>query len=381
MLILRRAAVFGTLLTLASPAIAQMGPGGPPAVGTVVAESKAITETTEINGRIQAIGRVDLSARVTAFLEEQRFIEGAEVKTGELLFRLERPPFEAEVETRRAAVAQAQAQLENANLTLERAEQLLKSSAGSQSSADNARAAQRAAIAQVRSAQAQQHQAEINLGYTEIRSPIDGRIGRTSVTVGNVVGPSSGALATVVSQDPIYVTFPISVRRLHELRGQLASDGGVTALRIRLRLPDGRLYGSVGKVDFVDINVARDTDSITLRGIISNPPIPTGGRELTNDQLVRVVLESAKPREFVVIPRGAVLTDQQGDYVYVVGDNDIAQQRRIKLGQSTAGLAAISEGLKSGERIVVDGVQRVRPNAPVAPAPAAILAPTPADRG
>jgi membrane fusion protein (multidrug efflux system) len=366
---IRPSALLVAALLSTSPAVAQMPGGGPPAVGTTVASLQAIAETTEINGRIQAVGRVDLTARVTAFLQEQLFVEGAEVKKGDLLFRLERPPFEADAEAKRAAVAQAEAQLDYADLALSRAEQLLKTNAGSQSTADNARSAQKTAAAQLRLAKAQLRQSEINLGYTEIRSPIDGRIGRIQVTLGNVVGPSSGALATVVSLDPTYVVFPISVKRLLLLREQFAVQGGFEAMRIRLRLPDGRLYGQVGKLQFVDINVARDTDTIVLRGVIPNPPLPGGDRELTNDEIVRVVLENVKPREVLAIPRVAVLTDQQGDYVYVVGDKDIAQQRRIKLGQSSADTAAVIDGLKDGDRVIVEGLQRVRPNAPVLPAP------------
>jgi membrane fusion protein (multidrug efflux system) len=366
---IRPSALLVSVLLAASPALAQMPGGGPPAVGTTLARLQAIAETTEINGRIQAVGRVDLTARVTAYLQEQLFVEGAEVKKGDLLFRLERPPFEADAEAKRAAVAQAEAQLDYADLALGRAEQLLKTNAGSQSTADNARSAQKSAAAQLRLAKAQLRQSEINLGYTDIHAPIDGRIGRIHVTPGNVVGPSSGALATVVSLDPIYVVFPISVKRLLLLREQFAAQGGFEAMRIRLRLPDGRLYGEVGKLQFVDINVARDTDTIVLRGVIANPKLAGGDRELTNDEIVRVVLENVKPREVLAIPRVAVLTDQQGDYVYVVGDKDIAQQRRIKLGQSTADTAAVIDGLKDGERVIVEGLQRVRPNAPVSPAP------------
>ena len=375
MFILRQIAILSTIAIMVAPAFGQTGIGGPPAVGVVTVQSKAINEATEINGRVQAINRVDLSARVTAFLEEKLFVEGAEVSKGDLLFRLERAPFEADLEGKRAAVAQAQAQLENANLALDRAEQLLKSSAGTQSTADNARAAQRTAAAQVRSAQALLRQSEISLEYTEIRSPIDGRVGRAAVTVGNVVGPSSGALATVVSQDPIYVSFPLSVRRLYELREQFANKGGFDAVRLRLRLPDGRLYSQIGKLDFIDINIARDTDTIVLRGIVPNPALPTGGRELTNDELVRVVLESVKPRDVLAIPRAAVLTDQEGDYVYVVAEKNIAQQRRVKLGQSTATTAVVIEGLQAGEPVIVEGIQRAKPNSPVAPAPVEAFSP------
>lgn len=348
---------------------AQTPPAAAPAVGVVTVATTSITTTTEINGRVESIGRVGLMARVSAFLDAQLFVEGDEVKKGDVLFRLERPPYEAEVEARRAAVAQAQAQLENADLTLGRVSALLSTPAGNKSSVDNARAAQLTASAQVRLAEAQLKQALINLDYTEITSPIDGRIGRVSATVGNVVGPSSGALATVVSQDPMYVTFPMSVRRLQELYRDLDANGGLGSVRVRLRLPDGSLYGPAGKLEFVDTNVARDTDSIIMRGTIPNPVLPSGRRQLTNDELVRVILESGRQREMLAVPRAAILTDQQGDYVYVVGEKDIAQQRRVKLGQSTPQTATILEGLREGERVVVDGIQRVRPNTVVAPTP------------
>ena len=366
---LRRSFVLLSALLIASPVLAQMPGGGPPAVGTMMASRQTITETSEINGRIQAIGRVELTARVNAYLHEQLFVEGAEVKKGQLLFRLEQGPFQADVEAKRAAVAQSEAQLDYANLAFSRAEQLLKTAAGSQSTADNARAAQKTAAAQVRAAQAQLRQAEINLDYTEIKSPIDGRIGRVNITLGNVVGPASGPLASVVSQDPIYVTFPIPLKRLLLLREQFADQGSLEGLRVQLKLPNGRLYQETGRLQFVDISVARDTDTIMLRAVIPNPLLPSGDRELTHDQLVRVVLESAKPRDILAIPRAAVLTDQQGDYVYVVDDKDIVRQRRVKLGQSTPETASIIDGLKEGEHIVVEGLHRVRPNAQVAPSP------------
>ena len=218
---------------------------------------------------------MDLIARVTAFLNERLFAEGADVKTGQLLYRLERAPFEADVEAKEAAVAQGKAQLENANLTLARAQELLEKSSGTQVAVDSALATQRVAAAQVKAAEAQLHQSQINLGYTEIRSPIDGRIGRTAITIGNVVGPTSGTLATVVSPDPMYVTFPVSVRRVMELRDRYADKGGFDAVKIRVRLPSGEIYGQTGKLDFVDIGVTRDTDTITLRGTIPNPVVQT----------------------------------------------------------------------------------------------------------
>ena len=206
--------VFAALLTAivlaGSPgARAQPGPAGPPpAVGVVRAEKKAITETSEFIGRVQAIDRVDLTARVTAFVHERLFTEGTEVQAGDLLYRLERAPFEAAVQQQAAAVADASARLTNANIQLGRAQALLNTPAGQRSTVDDARANQLSQAAQLMSAQAQLRQAQINLEYTEIRAPVNGKIGQTRFSVGNVVSPSSGPLNTIVSQDPMYVSFP-----------------------------------------------------------------------------------------------------------------------------------------------------------------------------
>lgn len=376
-----RASFFTVTVLVLTPAMAQVNPGAPPAVGVVKAEFKPIAESTEINGRIQARDRVDLVARVTAFMTERLFVEGADVKKGQLLYRLERAPFQADVEAKEAAVAQAQAQLENADLTLARAQELMQKSSGTQVAVDSALATQRIAAAQVKAAQAQLHQSQINLDYTEIKAPIDGLIGRTSVTIGNVVSPTSGTLATIVSPDPMYVTFPVAVRRVLELRERYADKGGYHAVKIRLRLPNGEIYGQTGKLDFVDIGVAKDTDTIILRGTIPNSMIQTVGEnklyELTDDEFVTVSLEAVEPLKVLAVPRAAILSDQQGDYVFVVNDKNVAEQRRVKLGQSTPDIAGVVDGLKPGEQVVVEGIQRVRPNLVVAPSPAS---PTPAGR-
>jgi membrane fusion protein (multidrug efflux system) len=334
-----------------------------------------MAETTEIHGRIEAPQRVDLIARVTAFLDEQAFRDGDEVKKGDLLYRLERAPFEADLEVKQAAITQAKAQLENADLALARAKDLAEKGTGTQVALDNALATQRTAAAQLKSAQAALRQSQINLDYTEIKSPIDGRIGRTSVTPGNVVSPTSGILATIVSPDPMYVVFPIAMSRLLQLRDRYAEKGGFAAVKTLVRLPNGKLYPQVGKLDFIDIEVAKDTDTILLRATIANPVIATTAqgtniRELTDNEFVSVVLEAIKPLKVLAIPRAAILSDQQGDYVYIVGAENKAEQRRVKLGQSTPEIAAVVSGLKEGDSVIVEGIQRVRPNLVVAPGPA-----------
>jgi membrane fusion protein (multidrug efflux system) len=358
---------------------AQPAPSGPPAVGIVEAAKRPITESSEFLGRIEAVNRVSVVARVTAFLEKRLFEEGSEIKAGEHLYRLERGPFEADLASKQAIVAQLQATLENAKLTTDRARTLLGGPAGQQSTYDAALANQRSLEAQVQSAQAQVQSSQINLDYTDIRSPIDGKIGRTAVTEGNVVSAGSGVLTTIVSQDPMYVLFPVSVRAGLELRDRYATRGGFNAVVIKIRLTDGRLYDQTGQLNFVDNTVAQSTDTILVRGAIPNPPLhdpsTTGGpvRELTDGEFVTVMLEGVQPVEVLAIPRSAVLSDQQGDYVFTVGADNKAEQRRIQLGQSTPTIAAVINGLTLGDKVIVEGLQRVRPGQPVSPGPASAL--------
>ena len=362
-----------------APARAQPAASGPPAVGILEVAKRPVTETSEFLGRIEAVSRVNLVARVTAFLEKRLFKEGEEIKTGDELYRLERGPFEADLASKQALVAQLQATLENAKLTTDRARTLLGGPAGQQSTYDAAIANQRSFEAQVQSAQAQVQSSQINLDYTEIRSPIDGKIGRTAVTEGNVVTPGSGVLTTIVSQDPMYVTFPVPVREGLALRERYATRGGFNAVVIRIRLPDGRLYDQTGKLDFVNNTIAQSTDTFLVRGIIPNPtlhdPSTTGGpvRELTDGEFVTVLQEGVQPVEVLAIPRSAVLSDQQGDYVFTVGADNKAEQRRIQLGQSTSTVAAVISGLALGDKVIVEGLQRVRPGQPVSPGPASPL--------
>lgn len=357
---------------------AQLGASGPPAVGVVEAVKRPIIESNEFLGRIEAINRVSVVARVTAFLEKRNFVEGSEVKTGDLLYQLERGPFEADLKSKQAQVAQLQATLVNAKLTTDRARTLLGGPAGQQSTYDAALANQQSLEAQVQAAQAQVDLSQINLDYTEIRSPIDGRIGRTAVTEGNVVTPSSGVLTTIVSQDPMYVTFPVSVHEGLTLRDRYAARGGFKAVVIRLRLPDGRLYDQAGQLNFVNNTIAENTDTILLRGIIPNPLLQSLSprlalRELTDNEFVTVMLEGVEPVEVLAIPRSAVLSDQQGDYVYVVAADNKAEQRRIHLGQSTSTIASVTNGLSPGEEVIVEGLQKVRPGEAVTPGPASAL--------
>jgi membrane fusion protein (multidrug efflux system) len=364
------------LAAAVAPAQAQFG-GGPPAVGVVKATRQPVTESSEYVGRVQAIDRVDLVARVTAFIEERRFTEGAEVQKGDVLYKLERGPFEADLQAKQATVAQTQALLRNASITLNRAQSLLNTPAGQRSTVDDGIAQQANYSAQLQAAQAQVRASQINLDYTEIKAPIAGKISRSAVTVGNVVGPSSGTLASIYSQDPMYVLFPVSVRAVLDLRNRYAAKGGFSAVEVKLKLSDDSIYGPAGTLDYVDPSVASNTDTLTLRARIANPMRPgtkagdPGNRDLVDGEFVTVTLQGVEPVMALGIPRAAVLSDQQGNYVYVVAADGKAERRAIMLGQSTPQTAIVVSGLQDGETVVSDGLQRVRPGMPVNAAPAA----------
>ena len=358
-------------------ALAQGGPPGPPAVGTTVVQPQAIIQTDEFVGRIQAVNRVDLVARVTGYMTKRLFTEGADVRPGDLLYQIEKGPFEADVQAKTAAVAQANAQLANASITLGRAQTLLSTPAGQRSTVDDATASQRSQAAMLLAAQANLQTSQINLGYTDISAPIAGKIGKTALTAGNVVGPSSGTLATIVSQNPMYVYFPVAVRTAIDLRNRYADKGGTSAVVIKLKLPDGKMYEPDGHIDYIDPFVAANTDTINLRGVIPNPRlsgIPAGApgdRELTDGEFVTVLLQGAQPVQTLAIPQASVLSDQQGSYVYTLGEGNRAEQRRVTIGQPVGALVTVSAGLKVGDVIISDGLQRVRAGQAVNPAPAA----------
>jgi membrane fusion protein (multidrug efflux system) len=366
------------LLLSAAPALAQPGPPGPPAVGVATVAKRPITESSEYVGRIQATDRVDIVARVTAFITERAFAEGGEVAQGDLLYRLERGPFEADVAAKQATVAQTTALLRNATLTLGRAQSLMSSPAGRVSSVDDATSQQASLAAQLQANLAQLRASQINLAYTEIRAPVAGKVGRSALAVGNVVTPTSGPLVTIVTQDPMFVSFPVTVRAALDLRNRYADRGGFAAIRVRLRLPDGRLYPQTGTLDYADPSVAAATDTLLLRARIANPlrpgagPADPGNRELLDGQFVAVLLEGVEPVQALAIPRNAILSDQQGNFVYLVDAEKKVILRRVTLGQSTADTAVIATGLAEGDQVIVDGLQRARPGAVVNPAPAAV---------
>ena len=266
-----------------------------------------------------------MRARVTGYLQEVLFKEGDAVKEGAPLYRIEQEPFQAAVEQARGALVKAKGQAVNATGQLERAQTLLAKQSGSIADRDKRLAEEQTAKGDVLVSEANLQTANINLGYTEIKAPISGLIGRTSVTKGNVVGPDSGILTTIVSQDPMYVTIPVSQREFLQLEGDQRQTGGA-ALTVNLRFSDGSAYELPGKINFVDVSVDRATDSVLVRASVPNPQ----GR-LIDGQLVKVTIAGEKPQEKVLVPQSALIADQQGVYVFIVEDGKAAV-RRLKLG-------------------------------------------------
>lgn len=339
----------------------------PPAVLVQPAELRSMTKQAEFVGRAEALEKVDLRARVQGFLGPRLFKDGDEVKEGQVVFTIEKEPFEAAVDQRKAQLAAAQAALANADQQLWRATELVQKNNIPRAQVDQRTAEQAQAKAAVMEAEANLRDAQIQLSYTEIKTPISGRIGRAAVSPGNLVGPDTGALATVVQEDPMQVLFSVTQRELLDARNSEPGSNG--KVRARVRLADGSLYSEKGRIDFLDVQVNPRTDGQTVRAMFPNPD-----DILTTGQTVRVIIEEKGGEKVVVIPQSAVAIDQTGPYVFVVGEDNKVEQRRVRLGTGREGLAVVEEGVKPGERVVVQGQQRIRAGITVSPQ----LAPPPA---
>jgi membrane fusion protein (multidrug efflux system) len=328
-----------------------------PAVGVRAASMKGVAQSFTFVGRVKAVEKVDERARVEGFLEKVLFREGQDVKTGDLLYQIEKVQFQALVDQAKANVASAEAEVTNAQLQYGRSLELSRREFSPQAVVDQNKAALDTARAKVLQTRAALTQAEVNLGYTDIRSPIDGRIGRTAYTVGNLVNPASGVLATIVSQDPVYVLFPVSVRDLEIIReARKRENGGLAKIDIRIRLSSGQDYPRRGVWNLTDPQVDQQTDTLIMRATVPNPD-----GLLIDGQFVTAAIRERQDEPRLVIPQAALQIDQSGYYALVVDDQHKVEQRRVQTGPNHDTDVVIASGLREGENVIVDGVQKVRP--------------------
>ena len=364
----RRFAVAALILAGVLPAAAlaqQAAP--PPAVLVQPAEAKPIAAQAEFIGRAAAVDKVELRARVKGFLGPRLFTDGDEVKEGQVVFTIEPEPFQAAVAQKVAQRDAAKAALANADVQLQRAADLLRTNTGTRQTYDQRVSEQLQAKASVEDAEAQLRDAQISLSYTEIKSPIAGRIGRASASPGNIVSPDSGVLATVVKDNPMRVLFSVTQRELLDARRD-ASVGGPDSVVVLLKLGDGSIYKEKGKIDFIDVTADPRTDGQIVRALFENKD-----HTLTDGQTLRVIIENKKAPTAIVVPQAAVAIDQTGPYLFVVNDKNVVEQRRVKTGISRDGMLAIDDGLKAGEKVIIQGQQKVRAGMTVTPTAAPAL--------
>ncbi|MGN7880553.1 efflux RND transporter periplasmic adaptor subunit [Ensifer sp. 22460] len=341
----------------------------PPAVPVSVsrAQSKRITTWEEFSGRLEAIERVEVRPRVGGAILKAHFREGALVKQGDLLVTIDPEPYAAAVERAKAQVEAAEARVALAKIELERGRKLVTTSAVPQSSVDQRSSAYDEAQAEVRSAKAALRTAELDLQYTEVRAPISGRVGRLDVTAGNLVaaGSASPVLTTLVSVDPIYASFNASEEVVTTALAKLAASAGGDAIeRLPVQVGTAADEGTpiTGHIQLINNEVDAATGTIRVRAALEN----ADGR-LISGQFVRIRIGEPDPEEKLVISDRAIGSDQDKKFVFVVGTDNKVEYRQVKLGPNSDGLRIVESGLKSGENIVVNGLQRVRPGVVVAP--------------
>ena len=350
--------LFLGLTSLAGAAPPQGRNAPPPTVTVEAVSEQEVNPPSDYVGRVEAIQAVDLRARVEGFIEHIKFREGGKVKAGDLLYLIEQAPYKAKVNEAAAKVADADASLTEARQYLRRL-QSVRSGGVSATDIEAAVSAELKAKALLQQAQASLEQAELDLGYTIIKAPISGRIGRTTYTKGNLVGPASETLARIVQIDPIRVVYSVSENDL--VNDKLAREGGCAQdsenrLVPRIQMPDGQMYPAAGRLDFVDNQVDAGTGTIAVRAVFDNPD-----GILLPGQYVNVLIRCSEGKRLPVVSQSAVQEDREGRYVFVVDTENRVQQRRITTGAAIGTNWPVESGLMTGETIIVQGVQKVSP--------------------
>ncbi|MBX3604449.1 MAG: efflux RND transporter periplasmic adaptor subunit [Piscinibacter sp.] len=352
------AALGAWTLSGCGPTQAQGGPPMAPPVSAAPAVQKNVQLYEEFSGRLEATETVEVRARVAGTLEKVHFRDGQEVRRGELLFSIDARPFAAELARAEAQLTAARSAAGLAVTEQARTKKLLAQKAVSQQEADEAEANLRNTQAAVGAAEAAVRSARLNVEYAQIRAPISGRVSRANVTAGNLVAVGDPVLTTLVAQDRVHAWFDVPEQAYLRAR----TSAGKAAPKVELGLSDESGFPHAGSVDFVDNRLNPATGAIRMRAVFDNKD-----RRFVPGLFARVRLASGNGGEVVLIPDRAIGTDQSKRFVFVVGENQIAQFREVKLGALLEGMRVVTGGLKAGELVVVNGLQRVRPGAPLAP--------------
>jgi multidrug efflux system membrane fusion protein len=358
---------FTGVLKPGAPTAAMSAQGAPPPVPVSVAQvlEKTVTEWDEFSGRVQAIDRVEIRPQVSGIIEAVHFDEGQLVKKGDPLFTIDPRPFQAALAQAQAALAGAQAKLALANTNLDRNQQLIQSHAIAQSELDQRNDDVQEADAAVKAAQAAVLTAQINLDYTSITAPVTGRVSRAEITIGNWIGTGSSApvLTTVVSVNPVYVEFEVDEQAyLKYAAGGAAGNTGIDHIPVSMGLANEDGYPHQGHLKSIDNRLDTSSGTIRVRAVFDNP-----NGELTPGLYAKVRTGNVTATPAILVDDKAIGTDQDKKFVMVIDENNKASYRAVTLGPIVDGLRVIRSGLQKNEKIVVNGIQRVRPNSIVAP--------------
>jgi len=360
-------AVFSFRSSDAEATAAAAPPATPVSVATVVQSDVATWD--EFSGRLEAVERVDIRSRVAGTVQSVHFREGALVAKGDLLITIDPAPYAAELDGADAQLVAAQARVSYSRSEFERAKRLLDEHAIAQREYDERANAQREADANLRAAQAALQSARLNLGYTQVRAPVAGRVGKLEITVGNLIaaGPGAPVLTTLVSVSPIYASFDADEQVVARALQGLEGEGGASARALIERIPVqmGTAAQSdtpfTGRLQLVDNQVDARSGTVRVRAVFDNRD-----GALMPGQFARLRMGQARSARALLVSERAIGTDQSKKYVMVVDAESRAQYREVKLGANVDGLRIVTEGLRPGDRVIVNGLQRVRPGAPVA---------------